>query len=75
MSHGFARRTGERNTSERSIRNSWINRREVRTSKFALADIGRVFRIKVQLLLLGVIGGVPATHIDKANAGVCVRGV
>lgn len=48
-------------------------------SKFALVVIGRIFRIKVPLiealLLLGVIGGVFATHIDKANAVVCARGV
>jgi hypothetical protein len=48
-------------------------------SKFASSGIGRFFRIRVllieALLLLGVIGGALAIHVDKANAVVCARGV
>jgi hypothetical protein len=78
-SHIVARVCAEdRQYSERSTR-AWINRREVEMSKFASAGIGRIFRIKVTLiealLLLGVIGGALATHVDKANAAVCARGV
>ena len=46
-------------------------------SKFTC--IIRNFKIKASmiqaLLLLGMIGGALATHIDKANAVVCARGV
>lgn len=49
-------------------------------STFTSFGIARNFKIKAPvviqaLLLLGLTGAALATHIDKANAAVCARGV
>ena len=48
-------------------------------STFTSFSISRNFKIKTPLipalLLFGLTGAALATHIDKANAAVCARGV